>query len=112
MLYCTRNGNSEVQKDARSRLQKLEAYVQADLRKHGVGRESEFVQNAIRHPFTWVTEYTESFNQHWQVEGRPSPNEHFPKYDYFHHIFDIFDAERIVWIEKSRDLMVSFSCPL
>jgi hypothetical protein len=94
----------------RARLQKLEAAVQADLRKQGVGRESEFVQNAVRDPFTWVTEYTESFNQHWQVEGRPSPYEPFPKYPYFQDMFDILDAERIVWIEKSRDLMASWAC--
>ena len=68
------------------------------------------VEEAVRNTYTWVTEHTETFNEHWQVEGRPSAYEHFPKYEYFANLFDIFDAERLVWIEKSRDLMVSWAC--
>ena len=52
-------------------------------------------EEAVRNTYTWVTEHTETFNEHWQVEGRPSAYKHFPKYEYFANLFDIFDAERI-----------------
>ena len=70
------------------------------------------VQEAVRDTYTWVTEYTKTFNEHWQEEGRPSPYEPFPRYDYLAALFEILDAEseRIIWIEKSRDMMVSWAC--
>ena len=70
------------------------------------------VQEAVRDTYTWVTEYTKTFNEHWQEEGRPSPYEPFPRYDDLAVLFDILDAEseRIIWIEKSRDMMVSWAC--
>jgi uridine kinase len=33
-----------------------------------------------------------------------------PPYDYFRDLFTIVDAEPIKWIEKSRDLMISWGC--
>jgi hypothetical protein len=61
-------------------------------------------------PFIWVTQYAKTYNEHWVEEQRPSPNEFFPPYPYFQDLFDLFDLERIVWIEKSRDLMISWAC--
>ena len=49
-------------------------------------------------------------NEHWLEEGRPSPYEPFPRFDYLAVLFEILDAERIIWLEKSRDLMVSWGC--
>jgi hypothetical protein len=68
------------------------------------------VQDAVRDTYTWVTEYTQTKNEHWLEEGRPSPYEPFPHYDYLAVLFEILDATRIIWIEKSRDLMVSWAC--
>ncbi len=68
------------------------------------------IGDAVRDTYTWVTEYTKTFNEHWVEEGRPSPYESFPRYDYLAILFEILDATRIVWIEKSRDLMVSWAC--
>jgi hypothetical protein len=42
--------------------------------------------------------------------GRASPYERFPPQDYFRPTFEIFDIEPIIWIEKSRDLMISWTC--
>ena len=67
-------------------------------------------EEATRDPFIWVTEHTETYNEHWVEEKRPSPYEKFPRFDYFQDLFDVFDAEPITWIEKSRDLMVSWAC--
>lgn len=64
----------------------------------------------MRDPYTWVTGFTETYNEHWVEEGRPSPYETFPRLPYFGPLFDLFQAERIVLIEKSRDMMVSWAC--
>jgi len=65
---------------------------------------------ATRDTYTWATEHTETYNEHWVEEQRPSPYEKFPTFEYFKDLFGIFDAEQITWIEKSRDLMVSWAC--
>lgn len=65
---------------------------------------------ATHDPYEWVTRYTETFNEHWVEEGRPSPYEPFPQWPYFPTLFEIFQRERIIWLEKSRDMMVSWVC--
>ena len=42
--------------------------------------------------------------------GSPSPYEPFPNKPYFELLFRLLEIERIVWIEKSRDLMISWVC--
>ena len=71
---------------------------------------AERVAHLTRDAYSWVTESTETYNEHWLVEGRPTPYEPFPRYRYMEELFQVLDAERIVWIEKSRDLMVSWAC--
>jgi hypothetical protein len=68
------------------------------------------VQEATRESFFWATKYTETYNEHWVEEGRPGPYEPFPKLPYVRSTFNLLDAERILWIEKSRDMMVSWIC--
>jgi len=68
------------------------------------------LQQPARDVYTWVTEHTETWNDHWVEEGLSSPYQRFPKLLYFAAIFEIMEAERIVWIEKSRDMMLSWCC--
>lgn len=68
------------------------------------------MQAAIADTFTWVTQHTATYNEHWKKEGRPSPYEKFPPHPYFKVIFDAIENEEIIWIEKSRDLMISWAC--
>lgn len=63
----------------------------------------------MRTPYHWATGYTETYNPHWMEEGRPSPYEPFPQWPYIEPLFEILQAERITWWEKSRDMMVSWS---
>ncbi|HEY6770714.1 MAG TPA: hypothetical protein VI386_38715 [Candidatus Sulfotelmatobacter sp.] len=60
--------------------------------------------------FTWVTKHTKTYNEHWVEEGRPSPYEPFPNYEYFLALFVALESEEIIFIEKSRDLMISWAC--
>jgi len=91
------------------RLEEVEYRQSASARKRDLINDVRVV-GATSECHTWVTQYTETYNEHWVEEGRPSPYEHFPDRDYFRDIFTIFDLERIVWIVKSRDLMVSWAC--
>jgi hypothetical protein len=68
------------------------------------------LQAATRNPYIWATGYTKTKNEHWVEEGRPSPYEPFPRLPYFPPLFQAFESERIVWIEKSRDMMISWAC--
>lgn len=72
--------------------------------------DEEFVTTATADTFTWVTQHTKTYNEHWKVENRPSPYEHFPPYGYFEDLFGFLEAEPVVWIEKSRDMMISWAC--
>jgi hypothetical protein len=71
------------------------------------------VQAAIADPYIWATQFTKTYNPHWMEEGRPSPYEPFPPFEEYPHILDLFEAfadERIHFIEKSRDMMISWAC--
>jgi len=69
------------------------------------------VATALADPYCWATEYTETYNEHWAEEGRPSPYEPFPgQLPFLKPLFDVFELERIVWIVKSRDMMISWAC--
>ena len=69
------------------------------------------LREAVSDPYCWVTEYTETYNEHWAEEGRPSPYEPFPRrLPYIKPLFAVFEAERIIWIVKSRDMMISWAC--
>lgn len=73
-------------------------------------KDKSFVLESIRDTFTWATQHTATYNEHWQVEGRLSPIEPFPRHEYLRHVFDILDLDRIIWWEKSRDMMLSWAC--
>ena len=91
-----------------SRIKRLEERRQ---RRSGFEQQSEQVQAATRDTWTWVRGYTETFNEHWVVEGRPTPYEKFPDWPYFPDLFAIVESsERILWFEKSRDMMLSWAC--
>jgi hypothetical protein len=68
------------------------------------------VQDATNNPFLWATAYTETYNEHWKEEGRPSPYEPFPAHLYLDELFQLMQIERILWIEKSRDMMITWAC--
>jgi hypothetical protein len=96
-----------------TRLAQVEAIVQANqrVRQSALDRVSERVCEALRDTFTWATGHTETYNEHWVEEGRPTPYEKFPKHEYLRIVFEFLESdERILWFEKSRDMMLSWAC--
>jgi len=69
------------------------------------------LRDAMSSPYRWATQYTETYNEHWKEEGRPSPYEPFPqRLPCLEPLFQVFELERIIWIVKSRDMMISWAC--
>ena len=96
-----------------SREARARARLLIEQRKANQARQKELeakVADATSDPYRWLTEYTQTFNEHWQEEGRPTPYEPFPRLPYFNPLFQVFQSERIILIEKSRDMMISWAC--
>jgi len=91
------------------RLEDVQRQKEAEARKSNLINDPR-VQEAIRDPYIWATQYTKTYNEHWVEEKRPSPYEPFPKKEYLEVVFELMDLKRILWWEKSRDMMLSWSC--
>lgn len=72
------------------------------------------VEEATRDTYTWVTKYTKTYNDNWLEEKRTSAYEPFPgiiERPYLPLVFELLESdERIIWFEKSRDMMLSWTC--
>lgn len=91
-----------------NRLEEARARTRAVLKSNRIS--DPWLAEALQDPFTWVTRHTKTYNEHWVEEGRPSPYESFPQHEYLMHVFDLMELERIVFVEKSRDMMLSWAC--
>lgn len=94
------------------RIERLEKLLQKRDRAQPL-KASDLQIQAIRDPYLWATQYTETYNPHWVEEGRKGPYEKFPSFEEYPHLCDLFqilEAERIHFIEKSRDMMVTWAC--
>ena len=67
---------------------------------------------ATRNAYIWTRYHTKTYNEHWQKEGRPCPEEPFPDLPYFEAVFATMalPKEQVIWFEKSRDMMLSWCC--
>jgi hypothetical protein len=73
-------------------------------------KASEEVTAMVRDPLTWLQQYTETHDPHWREAGAKTPFRPFPDKPYFRPVVEAFQAEPILFIEKSRDLMLSWLC--
>lgn len=95
---------------------RAEATRAIQTRKHSKPSEDLKLkaQKATQDPYVWVTQHAKTYNPHWFEEGRSSPYEAFPSEAArpdLRDLFTILDSdERILWWEKSRDMMVSWGC--
>jgi hypothetical protein len=89
------------------RLEKAQPRTNKSRTKRSTTRR---IEELIQDPYVWATRHTKTRNEHWREENRPSPYEPFPQVVFLAALFEAFDHEKVVWIEKSRDLMVSWAC--
>ncbi len=62
----------------------------------------------VRDPLIWLQQHTQTKDNHWREAGATSPYRAFPNKPYFRPIMDRFFSERVLFIEKSRDMMLSW----
>jgi len=94
----------------RALVKKIEQLEEIERARQRRAIDADRVEKATSDTYVWVRQHTETFNEHWIEEGRPSPYEPFPEEEYLQDLFGMFDHEHISWIEKSRDMMVSWAC--
>ena len=64
----------------------------------------------VSDPLVWLQNYTQTKDSHWREAGAKSPYRPFPKKAYFRPIVEHFQKEPVLFIERSRDMMVSWLC--
>jgi hypothetical protein len=88
----------------------------AELERKQLEREwpdvkaSEEVTAMVSDPLIWLQKYTQTHDPHWREAGAATPFRSFPDKPYFRPVVEAFKTEPIVFIEKSRDLMLSWLC--
>ncbi|HEY6252567.1 MAG TPA: hypothetical protein VI685_21640 [Candidatus Angelobacter sp.] len=66
------------------------------------------VAEMVSHPLVWMQEYTRTKDSHWREAGASSPYRPLPAKHYFRPLSDGFQQEPVLFIEKSRDMMLSW----
>src|SRR5437016_2762958 len=72
--------------------------------------EGPTVAEMVADPLGWLQNYTQTRDSHWREAGAKSPYRPFPKKAYFCPIVERFQKEQVLFIEKSRDMMISWLC--
>jgi hypothetical protein len=70
----------------------------------------EQVKQMVADPLIWMQNYTQTKDSHWREAKASSPYRPFPLKPYFRPIVEAFQEERVLFIEKSRDMMISWLC--
>lgn len=96
------------------RTQELEIATDTPAEDTEAHREhnENLVRTAMAHPDTWLLKHTKTYNEHWADEGMASPEEAFPDFPYLHYTLEVLadPNEKVICIEKSRDMMASWLC--
>jgi hypothetical protein len=69
---------------------------------------SESVERKVRDCLNWLQHHTETKDPHWREDGAPSPYRPFPTKPYFRPILEAIQRESVIFVSKSRDLMLSW----
>jgi hypothetical protein len=78
--------------------------------RKSIGKQTNRVQQAVADPLYWLQNFTKTKDPHWREAGADSAYRPFPDKPYFRPICEAFQRESVLFIEKSRDLMVSWIC--
>jgi transposase-like protein len=66
------------------------------------------VQEMIADPLIWMQKHTETKDSHWRERGAKTPYRPFPDKPYFRPAIEDWQREPVVFIEKSRNMMLSW----
>ncbi|HEY6351677.1 MAG TPA: hypothetical protein VI636_19930 [Candidatus Angelobacter sp.] len=62
----------------------------------------------VSHPLVWMQKHTKTKDSHWREAGASSPYRPLPAKLYFSSLADGFQQEQVMFVEKSRDMMLSW----
>lgn len=65
---------------------------------------------AVSDPLVWLQQYTRTKDSHWKEAGAGTPYRPFPDKPYFCNLLDEIHQNKVLFIEKSRDMMLSWLC--
>ena len=78
-----------------------------ELLRTALGAKADAMK-MVADPLIWMQEYTQTKDSHWREAGANSPYRPFPKKPYFRCLVEAFQAEPVLFVEKSRDMMLSW----
>lgn len=90
-----------------------EQRLQAEAEHHReqqVQTKQQRINQMVADPLVWMQKHTETRDSHWRENGASSPYRAFPDYTYLRTVMDGLLSEPYVFIEKSRDMMISWLC--
>lgn len=70
--------------------------------------EQTSVSEMVADPLVWMQKYTETKDSHWQARHAKTPYRPFPAKPYFRPLIEDWQREPLVFIEKSRNMMLSW----
>lgn len=89
----------------------LRVQVRLDLnRTRHQATSQQSVADKVKDPLNWLQRHTQTRDPHWREAGAKTPYRSFPDKPYFRPIIEALQAEPVVFIPKSRDLMLSWLC--
>lgn len=71
-------------------------------------REDECIRAMLSDPLLWLQRHTKTKDSHWREHGADSPYRRFPDKPYFLPLMEGFQENPVIFVEKSRDLMLSW----
>lgn len=81
----------------------------AEAKNRGSEITPEMTQ-AIADPLLWLRHHTRTHDSHWREAGAVNPYRPFPDKPYFKRLLELIHREPVLFIEKSRDMMISWLC--
>lgn len=78
--------------------------------KSGQTQLSPDLLPAISDPLEWLQKHTRTRDSHWRESGAKHPYRPFPDKPYFQAVLNEIQREQVLFIEKSRDMMISWLC--
>jgi hypothetical protein len=70
--------------------------------------EAQHVRAMVADPLVWMQRHTKTKDSHWREHDAASPHSPFPDKPYFHALIQGFTDEPVIFVEKSRDMMLSW----
>lgn len=104
------NGGSIEQIRARMETEETQRELERDEAVRVAREEKARIEKMIADPLIWLQQHTKTKDSHWREAGADSPYRPFPDKPYFRPIVDTFQEEPVLFIEKSRDMMLSWLC--